>query len=186
MEALVQLIVTVVQYVWPFRLVHQWEVGLFFIFGRIYWVVPPGLYPVIPWFMDVKAMSVAEDPIHIPRQDVTLKDGTLLSFEATAVTKVVDPRKAHTIVDHYDSSTKILLASMLAEQFMEIEPARIHNPRRRENLFDKVTEAIAKEAAEFGVEVSKVRFPSFVLNPRVFRLLTDHMADAITHVPGAT
>lgn len=167
-------VVDSIQYLWPLRLVHTWEMAGYYIFGRCYWIVGPGLYPVIPWFMDVKCTSCVRAIVGTGRQDITLLDGSFLSFSATVWAQVVDARKALNEVDEPHSTTQELLASLLADTLAETPVDRLRGSRRRiNNLFAQLEESLREEAATFGVAVSELRFTSFVLGAKAHRLLID-------------
>ncbi len=168
----VRLVIDIVQLLWPFRLVHQWERAGFYVAG-MYWIdVGPGVYPVIPWFMDVKPVSVVWHPIVSGRQDVTMIDGTTLTFDAMARARVIDVRSALNDTDDYHHSAINDLSAILAEKLATEDPDRLR-PRRRGTLFAELTAAVAKDVALYGVEIADVRFLSFVLKVRTYRLLND-------------
>lgn len=167
-------LVDVLGYAWPFRLCHSWEAGAYYIFGRYWKTVGPGLYFIIPFFTDVKTISVAGAIVGTGRQDVTLLDGSILSFSATVWAKVVDPYKALNLVDEPTSTTQELLASLLADALSETEVSRLRGSKRKAaNLFKSLEDDLKREALEFGVEVSQLRFTSYVFAARTYRLLID-------------
>lgn len=174
MESLFNLIIQIAQFAFPFRLVHQWESGGYYALGRWIKAVKPGLYVIIPFFTDVKTISVAGAIVGTGRQDITLLDGSMLSFSATVWAKVADPYKALNLVDEPTSTTQELLASLLADTLAETEVVRLKGSKRKvANLFKSLEEDLKKEALEFGVEVSQLRFTSYVFAVRTYRLLID-------------
>lgn len=167
-------VVDSIQYLWPLRLVHSWEQGGFYIFGRCVWIVSPGCYPIVPWFMDVKTISCARAIVGTGRQDITLLDGSFLSFAATVWAQVTDARKALNDIDEPHSTTQELLASLLADTLAETPVDRLRGSRRKvNNLFAQLEESLKTEAASYGVQVSDLRFTSFVLGAKPYRLLID-------------
>ncbi len=178
MGELVRLLIDSIAYIWPFRIVRQWERAGYFIFGKWRREIGPGVYMVIPFFMDVHQISVAEAICGTQRQDITLSDGSTLSFQATCTARVVDVRKAVCSVDEYQTTTQELLASVLADKLAEVDADRL-SPQKRGRLFSDLKRWVADEAAGYGVEVTKVRFVSFVTNIRTHRLLIDQSTAAI-------
>jgi regulator of protease activity HflC (stomatin/prohibitin superfamily) len=167
-------IVDSIQFLWPLRLVHTWELGGYYVFGRFWKIVRPGCYLVVPWFCDVKTISCVRAIVGTGRQDITLLDGSFLSFSATVWAQVVDARKALNDVDEPHSTTQELLASLLADALAETPVDRLRGSRRKvNNLFAQLEQSLKTEAATYGVEVSSLRFTSFVLGARVHRLLID-------------
>ncbi len=178
MGELMRLIVDSIAYLWPFRIVRAWERAGYLVCGRWWKEVGPGLYLVVPFFMDVHSVSVAEAICGTQRQDITLSDGSTLSFQATCTAKIVDVRKAVCSVDDFASTTQELLASVLADKLAEVDADRL-SPQKRTRLFSDLKRWVAEEAAGYGVEVSKVRFVSFVTNIKTHRLLIDQSSAAV-------
>lgn len=172
MGELVRLVIEIVQLLFPFRMVKQWERAGYYVFGRWWREIGPGVYLVIPWFFDVHQVSVAEAICGTGRQDITLSDGSTLSFSATCTARVCDVKLAINAVDEYQSTTQELLSSVLADKLAEVDAERL-SPQKRGRLFADLKRWVAEEAAKYGIEVSRVRFTSFVLNIKVHRLLID-------------
>lgn len=173
MSDLLRLLIDCFGYIWPFRLVHTWEGGGFYVFGRWWKEVGPGIYFIIPFFSDVKTISIASAIVGTGRQDITLLDGTTLSFSATVWAKIVDVYKAFNLVDEPTSTTQELLASLLADTLAETPIERLGSKRKSTNLFKELEGKLKEEALEFGVEIRELRFTSFILSVKTHRLLID-------------
>lgn len=178
MGDLVRLILETIQFVWPLRRVQQWERALYIICGRWIWEVGPGVYPILWFFCEVHPVSIAEAIAGTERCDVTLSNGSTLSFQATCTAKVVDVRKAVCNVDNFAQTTQELLASVLADKLADVDVDRL-SPNKRGRLFSDLKRWVAEEAATYGVEVSRVRFISFVMTTRTYRLLVDQSPAAV-------
>lgn len=176
MTDLFRLIGEWLQFIWPLRKVNQWEMGLLYRNGRFVRQLEPGIYWVVPWFHEVKAESVVKGIVQTPRIDITLKDGRLLTVQCSAVVQVTDLNLAVNTVDAYLETTQELITAVLAEKIADVEAERLA-PEKRRRLISDLKEWVQKEA-DFGVEVSKLRFTTFVLNPRAYRLLGDNAAAA--------
>jgi regulator of protease activity HflC (stomatin/prohibitin superfamily) len=172
MGELVRLIIDCIAYVWCFRIVNEWERAGRLVCGR--WVSEkgPGWYWNVPFFMEIHEVSVAEAICGTSRQDITLSDGSTLSFSATATCRVIDVRLAVCSVDDYRETTRELLASVLADKLAEVDAARLA-PDKRGRLFADLKRWVADEAKGYGVEISKVRFTSFLVNTKSHRLIID-------------
>lgn len=177
MGELVRLLIDVCQFLWPFRRVSEWERGGWLVCGRWKNEVGPGVYFVIPWFIDIHEVSIAEAICGTARQDITLQDGSTLSFSATATCRVVDVKQAVCSVDDYRTTTQELLASVLADKLAEVDAARLA-PDKRGRLFADLKRWVAEEAKGYGVEVSKVRFTSFLVSTKTHRLIIDQGSPA--------
>ncbi len=172
MTEFLRLLLDAIAYVWPLRIVREWERGGYYVLGRWKREVGPGMYPVLPWFTEVTETSVAEAIVGTGRQDITLSDGSMLSFAATATVGVVDVRLALNAVDSYTETMQELLASVLADKLAEVDAARLA-PEKRARLFADLRRWVAAEALAYGIEVRTVRFTSFIVNAKAHRLIID-------------
>lgn len=170
MTDLLRLLGEWIQFLWPLRRVRLFERALYTVCGR--WERGPGVYPIIPWFCEVDAESVAEGLVQTPRIDLTLKDGTALSFALGATVRVKDLRRAVNKVDAYMESAQELLAAVAGEKIPEVDPDRLQ-PDKRGRLLSDLKRWTQAEADEYGIEILKLRFTSYVFRPRFYRVLTD-------------
>jgi regulator of protease activity HflC (stomatin/prohibitin superfamily) len=175
MTEFLRLLLDAIAYIWPLRIVRHWERGGYYVLGRWWKEVKPGVYPVVPWFTEVLEVSMAEAIVGTGRQDITLADGSMLSFSATATVKVVDPYKALNAVNDYDATMQELLSSVLAERLAAVDAERL-TPDKRGRLMPDLRRWLGDEALEYGIEVKRVRFTSFVTNVKTHRLLIDQAA----------
>lgn len=177
MGDLVRLVIEIMQLLWPFRMVEQWENGALYACGRYWKTLGPGTYPVVPWFMVMRTANMVPAILGTGRQDITLKDGKVLSFAATATVKVIDVALAFNSIDNYHETTQELMASFLAEQLAEVDADRL-SPEKRSRFFTTLEKKLADQTAKYGVELTNLRFTSFVLNARTYPLLMDTNAIA--------
>lgn len=167
-----RLVLDVVKELWPLRIVKQWERAGYYVCGRYWKEIGPGVYPVVPWFMSVNEISVVPTMIETGRQDITLQNGRPVSFSASAWVRVVDFNLAvNTVFDH-EHTVKELLRAVLADKIAGVDAARLE-PEKRGRLLSDLTRWVDDEAHEYGLEVTKVRFTTFVTNVRTYRLLQD-------------
>jgi regulator of protease activity HflC (stomatin/prohibitin superfamily) len=167
-----RLLLDGIQFLWPLRIVRQWERGGFYVWGRFWKVVGPGIYPIVPWFMEVKEISVVPAIVSTPRLDITLKDGVLASFRAAATVEVVDYNLAVNTVDSFTETIQELLSAVLADRLADVDPERLR-PAGRNRLLSDLTRWVNEESERFGIRTSKVRFTTFVLGVRSLRLLQE-------------
>lgn len=172
MASFLQVILDSIQYLWPFRIVKQWERGGYYVGGRFWRVVGPGIYPVIPWLCEVKEISVVPAIICSPRLDITIKDGRTLSFSVAATMRVDDYDKAVNSVDSFTETSQELLSAVSADKLASVDADRLA-PEKRGRLMYDLAKWINEESQVFGVATEKVRFTSFVLNVRTYRLLQE-------------
>lgn len=173
----VRLILDSLAFIWPFRIVREWERGGYYVTGRWWKAVGPGLYLVVPWFTEVREISIVPAIIPTGKQDITLRNGDTLYFSATATSRVVDFNLAVNTVDNYTETTQELIASVLADRLASVETTRLESDSMRRLLSD-LTRWINDESIQFGIEITNVRFTNFVRRAKTFRLLqgSDNLA----------
>ena len=166
----IHAVLSSIEFLFPFRIVHQWEQGGYYIFGRFWKTVGPGCYFVVPFFTWLSEVSVVPYMVATPRLDVTLLDGKNLSFYASAWAQVVDYNLAHNTVEDFQATTKELVEAVIADRLARVKPSRME-PENRADLLRDLTEWCNNETAQFGISISKVRFSTFVLNARTYRII---------------
>lgn len=170
---LIGIVVQIVQLLWPFHIVAEWEKGNYYVFGRYWKTVKPGLYPILPWFFRIVDVSKARGVVGTGRHDIQTSDGGTLTYAATAPIYVVDPAKAINDVDTYKESAQEIFMSVLSEKLADVDAGRLA-PESRGRLVADLRMWANREGAEFGVEFGRVRFTDFVRNARMIRLLMDN------------
>lgn len=169
---LLAITVQIVTLLWPIRIVEESERAGRFFCGHWWKEVGPGWYWNIPFFMDVKSLSIAKGIVATPRCDIPLSDGNRLTFSVSATARVVDVKLALLAMDDYKETTVELLTAIVAERLMEVEAERLGHEKRGRLLSD-LRRWVQEEAVEFGLEMTKVRFTSMVIDAPVIRLLND-------------
>jgi hypothetical protein len=124
MPELIRALAELLQSLWPLRSVWQWQRGVYYVCGRYWRTVGPGVWPVIPWFVDVRPVNVAPAIHHTALQTVTLRDGRTLVFSATITSEVEDAAAAYNRVDRWGEAVVELVAGLLSERLADADPAR--------------------------------------------------------------
>lgn len=156
MAELLRLVVDIVSLLFPFRLIHPWERGLYYLFGHCLATVGPGCYLVIPWFSEVRPVSVVPSVHATPIQTV----GSV-TFSASLVLRVTDPAAAYNTLERYEESALELAGAVLSEALHQGEAD-----------LGQVTARINAELAPHGVLVERLRFLNYTTAPAI-RLLTE-------------
>lgn len=170
-----RLLIECIQFVWPLHIVAEYEQTGIYLAGRFRGVGGRGLYAKVPWFMRYINVEVQPYPITTGRMDITLSDHSTLSFDATAMVRVVDVGKALNEIDNFHHSATTCVAAILATKLAEVDADRLA-PSGRKRLLGDLRRWISEDTSAFGVECLSVAFNSFVLNVRTYRLLTDASA----------
>lgn len=173
-----QPIIDIIQFIWPFRIVKQWEVAGWYVFGKFKGVTGPGLKVVCPWFIEIREETVVPAIVSTPARDITLSDDQLLHFGMSAWCKVTDYNLAINTVDQFRETVQESITAVVADKLAKMDSKKLA-PDRRTDLLRSLREAVNAETSGFGVEVTKLRFTTFVLNPRAIRLI-GNSADIMT------
>lgn len=172
MGELIRLVMDLLSTAAPFRIVHTWERGLLFLFGRFQWTTGPGLKLVVPYFMDVRCVSVVPRNERTPLNTVTLRDGMTLTYQAAILIKVEDVEKAYNHVENWSETVIEIADGMLSELLAEADPERFEPERKkRENLRRKLCDEINEQSMVYGVRMLDLWFTQFVIGVKSIRLM---------------
>jgi hypothetical protein len=158
---------------WPFRTVEPWEDGFYVTLSKPGKRVGPGIWPVVPYFQDVKALSVAESRVTSPMLNVVLQNGKRLAFSVSARVRVVDVVKALVDVGSYQETSGEEIAAHMAEVLSEAPAERFETIQKRRNFIAKATDTLNERTNVYGVEVIEVQFTNWIEDIRTYRILSD-------------
>lgn len=175
--SLAELLLKLVELLWPLRIVAEYEHGCVYRCGKYVRTVGPGCYFVIPWFWSILEINRSRGIISTGRQDITTKDAGTLSYSATAPIWVKDAAVALNEVDEVRETAQELFTSVLSERLADVDANRL-TPESRGRLVSDLQRWANEEARVFGLEFGRVRFTSFLRDPKTFRLLADSQAAA--------
>lgn len=170
MTELLRLALDVWRYIWPFRIVAPWGRGVYFVWGHYWRTVGPGIWPVLPYFTNLTAVSVVPAIYSTPLQTVTANDGQTLAFSASITTVVENAAQALNSVDQYHETTIELVSGLLAEELAKLNGIEL--AQNRSAIIESLRLACDNETSKFGVRVTALRFPSLAF-VRTLRILTE-------------
>ena len=170
-----RIILDSIQFLWPFRIVQEWERGVYYFCGKSVGECRAGIpYPVIPWFCEIKTLTSVQDTVTTPLQTITTRDGGTLTFNATAQIRIENATFAYNKVAQYTETVVEDIAAILAEKLAEIDPERLA-PEHRGRLIGACKQSLAATVGEYGVVIITLRFNNFVRNIRVYRFFNDQL-----------
>lgn len=174
MAELLRLILDTLAHLSPLQLVEPWQRAVWLVAGRHWRTVGPGIYPLIPYLMEVRPIDVVPAIYTTPLQTVTLRDKRTLTYSATFTVRVEDPAAAVCRVDYWPETTLELVSGLLAERLADVDPDRFDPARgKRDRLLEELRAEADAATALFGVRVQAIRFTNFALGIRALRLLTE-------------
>ena len=165
-DKLIDLIVTFINDILPFKIVPQWEEGVHLRFGKFYRVVSPGLRWKISFFDQILTTSVITQTVNLKPQTVTSLD------ERTVVLTTI-------VRYHIDDVKKFLLGVMHANDVLVDTTQGIIRDvvegTEWKNLYDLgnvVRPEVNEQVQGWGITVEQVSFPD--LGEIVtYRIMTD-------------
>jgi regulator of protease activity HflC (stomatin/prohibitin superfamily) len=178
-ESLIDAIVKVTTYLWPFRIVRADQRGVYLVNGKPWrtriWFFSdaPGLKLVIPFFCTVESYAVNARLVSLPRQSITLADGRALIFQAILMLQVEDVWKAELDVSDFIEASQEEAAGILAERLMTTDASRIGEAAERGRLLAGLTASLNAELAKFGIRCLRLRFAQFAIGAKTYRLFND-------------
>jgi regulator of protease activity HflC (stomatin/prohibitin superfamily) len=182
MAELLRLLAELLERLAPVVKVSAWEAGVVAVWGRYWRTVGPGIYPVIPWLVDIHHVSMVPSIHGTALQTITLRDRRALTFSATVTIQVDDAAMAWNTVERYSETTMELVSALLAEHLADVDPDRFDPARgKRDRLLAELAQEADAETQKFGVRVLAIRFGNFAVGVRTLRLLTEpavHLAKA--------
>lgn len=167
-----RLLLDVIAYLWPFKIVWQWERGSYYIIGKYWRDVGPGCWPKLPFFTDVKTEGVVSGTYGTPLQTITTKDGGTLTFSASMKMRVVDLGKSFNNVLNWDENAIEDASASLADKLADVDASKLE-PEARNRLIGACKRALEAELGYYGLAVDRLRFNNFVRNMPVGRLFQD-------------
>jgi regulator of protease activity HflC (stomatin/prohibitin superfamily) len=150
--------------VWPaIKIVHQWELGVVFRFGRMIGTRKPGLNLILPWIDHMFKVDMRVETLVLEPQEVITRDNVTVHVDAVVYFKVIDAEKAVIDVRNYVKATTQLslttLRSVLGQS--ELDELLAHRDRintRLRDIIDEHTEEPWGVLVEM-VEVKDVLLP---------------------------
>ncbi len=150
--------------VWPaIKIVHQWELGVVFRFGRLIGSRKPGFNVILPWIDHMFKVDMRVETLVLEPQEVITRDNVTVHVDAVVYFKVIDAEKAVTDVRNYVKATTQLslttLRSVLGQS--ELDELLAHRDRintRLRDIIDEHTEEPWGVLVEL-VEVKDVLLP---------------------------
>lgn len=172
-DKLVDLIVTFIHEILPFKIVDQWEKGVRLNFGKFSNIVEPGLRWKIPFFSQIITTPVIT-------QTVNLKPQTLTSLDEKSVVL------SSIVRYHIFDVEKFLLGVMHANDVL-VDTTQgtirdIVESTTWEDLYDLgnyVLPEVNQQVEKWGIMVEQVSFPDLG-QVQTYRVISDCTKDSVT------
>jgi regulator of protease activity HflC (stomatin/prohibitin superfamily) len=164
---LVAVVIVLIYLLNSIKILNEYERGVLFTLGRVSsGAVGPGIVLVFGPFQRITRVSLRQEAMEVPAQDIITRDNVTLKVNAVITLRVVDPVKAVIEVSNYVYQTsqfaQTTLRSVLGE--VDLDELLAH----RERLNQRIQTIIDGHTAPFGlkvvaVEVKQVDMPENML-----------------------
>src|ERR1039458_2279070 len=137
------------------KILREYERGVIFRLGRALPVPKgPGIILVVRPFDQMVRISLRQDVLEVPAQDVITRDNVTLKVNAVVTLYVVDPNAAAIKVANYVYQTSQFAQTTLRSVLGEVELDELLSHRDKLNL--KIQTIIDQRTEPFGVKVISV------------------------------
>src|SRR5665213_3348594 len=167
--ALVVVAVLLLYIVNSIKILKEYERGVIFRLGRVREAKGPGIILVFRPLDQIVRISLRQEAMEVPPQDVITRDNVTLKVNAVITLRVIDPTKTVIEVANYVYQTsqfaQTTLRSVLGE--VELDELLAH----REALNQRIQTIIDGHTAPFGVKVVSVEVKQVDLPESMLRAM---------------
>lgn len=152
LDSLINLLVSFIEDVIPFRFVKQYDNGIFLRCGKFRKVVKPGLIWKFPFFEKIETQTIVTTTLSVPTQSVMTKDMKSLVVKAMVRYRVIDVEAF--MLKVYDAQDAIAdtTQSIVKEQILE----RVWADCLDNELDNTITKKVRTAVRHWGLEIEKV------------------------------
>jgi regulator of protease activity HflC (stomatin/prohibitin superfamily) len=147
------------------RVLREYERGVVFRLGRLMELRGPGLQLLIPSLDRMVRVSLRTVTLTVPPQEIITRDNVPARVTAVTYYRVIDPRKAVTAVENFQSATlqiaQTTLRSILGVADLDTLLAE------REKLNESLAEVIDTQTEPWGIKVTTVEIKDVEIPERM-------------------
>jgi regulator of protease activity HflC (stomatin/prohibitin superfamily) len=152
------------------KILREYERGVIFRLGRALPIPKgPGIILVFRPFDQMVRISLRQDVLEVPPQDVITRDNVTLKVNAVVTLYVVDPNAAAIKVANYVYQTSQFAQTTLRSVLGEVELDELLSHRDKLNL--KIQTIIDQRTEPFGVKVTSVEVKQVDLPEQMLRAM---------------
>ena len=151
------------------NVLKEYERAVLFRLGRAQEPKGPGVIFVVPIFDKIVRVSLRQDVMEVPAQDIITRDNVTLKVNAVVTLYVVDPNAAAIKVANYVYQTSQFAQTTLRSVLGEVELDELLSHRDKLNL--KIQTIIDQRTEPFGVKVISVEVKQVDLPEQMLRAM---------------
>jgi regulator of protease activity HflC (stomatin/prohibitin superfamily) len=170
MAVLIVIAIVLLYLINSIKILREYERGVIFRLGR---ALPmpkgPGVILVFRPFDQIVRISLRQDVLEVPAQDVITRDNVTLKVNAVVTLYVIDPNAAAIKVANYVYQTSQFAQTTLRSVLGEVELDELLSHRDKLNL--KIQTIIDQRTEPFGVKVISVEVKQVDLPEQMLRAM---------------
>ena len=147
------------------RVLREYERGIVFRLGRLMEVRGPGLQLLIPSLDRMVRVSLRTVTLTIPPQEIITRDNVPARVTAVAYYRVIDPSKAVTEVESFQSATLQIAQTSLRSVLGVVDLDTLLS--EREHLNTSLQEVIDAQTEPWGIKVTTVEIKDVEIPERM-------------------
>ena len=147
------------------RVLREYERGIVFRLGRLMEVRGPGLQLLIPSLDRMVRVSLRTVTLSIPPQEIITRDNVPARVTAVAYYRVIDPSKAITEVESFQSATLQISQTSLRSVLGVVDLDTLLS--EREHLNTSLQEVIDAQTEPWGIKVTTVEIKDVEIPERM-------------------
>jgi regulator of protease activity HflC (stomatin/prohibitin superfamily) len=147
------------------RVLREYERGIVFRLGRLTEVRGPGLQLLIPWLDRMVRVSLRTVTLSIPPQEIITRDNVPARVTAVTYYRVIDPSRAVTEVESFQSATLQIAQTSLRSVLGVVDLDTLLS--EREHLNASLQEVIDAQTEPWGIKVTTVEIKDVEIPERM-------------------
>jgi membrane protease subunit HflC len=166
-DKLIDLVVTFIHDILPWKIVDQWEAGVHLKTGKFHRVVYPGLNWKVPFFDKIWVTPIITQTVNLSPQTLTTLDE-----RSVVLTSIV---RYHVVNVHSFLLNVMHANDVLVDMTQGIIRDIVENTNWNDlvDLTNIVTPAVNDEVAKWGIQVEAVKFPDLG-EIKTYRIMGDN------------
>ncbi|MGA9860248.1 MAG: slipin family protein [Solirubrobacteraceae bacterium] len=147
------------------RVLREYERGVVFRLGRLMEERGPGLQLLIPWLDRMVRISLRTVTLTIPPQEIITRDNVPARVTAVAYYRVIDPGRAVTEVESFQSATLQISQTSLRSVLGVVDLDTLLS--ERDHLNNSLQEVIDAQTEPWGIKVTTVEIKDVEIPERM-------------------
>lgn len=176
-DKLIDLIVTFINDILPFKIVDQWEEGVHLSTGKFKRVVKPGLNFKVPFFDQIITTPVITQTVNLKPQTVTSEDDKSVVLSSIVRYHIHDVEKFLLGVMHANDVLVDTTQGIIRDMVEGCKWNDLYD------LGSVVTPEVNVQVAKWGITVEQISFPDLG-EIKTYRIMSDGSKDNVLPING--